>query len=548
MRKFYLSIVFLSNALLVFGQQVAWQKDFPISSQDFLSGVTVTLDRQYLISGSTISTFGDENPSYNFHLIKLNQQGRPVWEKYYGGDQHDYLSTTIATQEGGFLIAGTSYSSFGKGKTMQNIGGADAWVIKFSENGVEEWQASVGTPYNEEVSSAIQTTDLSYFVGGNVELQDKGFGSKDVWVLKLTPKGAIISQTVLGGIGLDEIEQMIPTKDGGCLVAVYSRSGDCTGLQKEIKSNYEHLINAELGQKDKNNSKETAADFFKIPTLLYAKTTENYGEGDYWVVKLNKAGEVEWQKSFGGKDDDRIKNIVSTDSGYLIAGESRSDNTGNKTTKIKEGTDLWLVALDSYGNEQWQKSFSFGKRDVSMSLNALWNAEHTKAKGFLLGGYTQAEEKADSKAETFWMLYLDDKGQEVWHKYISGTSKRSQERLKQALFSTEGAYILAGTSAEELGKENWKIVKLEDTQIKELIEKQDLKVYPNPVGDYCYVDIGLDFKEAEISIYDMSGKQIQKIKTINSIHKLDTHALPQGVYLLNVKTENNNLNTKMIKL
>jgi hypothetical protein len=107
---------------------------------------------------------------------------------------------------------------------------------------------------------------------------------------------------------------------------------------------------------------------------------------------------------------------------------------------------------------------------------------------------------------------------------------------------------LAGTSAEELGKENWKIVKLGDKQIDQLIEKQDIKIYPNPVSDYAYVEIGFDFKEADITLYDMGGRQLQSLKTKNKVTKMNTQALIQGAYLIIIKTDKNKTaNAKLIK-
>ena len=68
-------------------------------------------------------------------------------------------------------------------------------------------------------------------------------------------------------------------------------------------------------------------DSQQLSTTYQPKATENYGEGDFWVVKLNKEGKVEWEKSFGGKEDDHIRTLANTDTGFIIAGESRSSNS-----------------------------------------------------------------------------------------------------------------------------------------------------------------------------------------------------------------------------
>ncbi|PZU19020.1 MAG: secretion protein, partial [Chryseobacterium sp.] len=199
------------------------------------------------------------------------------------------------------------------------------------------------------------------------------------------------------------------------------------------------------------------------------------------------------------------------------------------------------------------KSYNFKNRDVLMGMHViLGHNEREKnkdlTKGILLGGYTQAEGRIETDDETFWMLYADENGNEQWRKHVKGESRKKEERLADIKLNRDGSIILAGTSAEELGKENWKIVKLGDQQVDQLIEKQDIRIYPNPVSDYAYVEIGFDFKEANIVMYDMSGRQLQQIKTKNRVTKINTQPLIQGAYLVMIKTDDNKTaNAKLIK-
>ncbi|WP_100076892.1 T9SS type A sorting domain-containing protein [Chryseobacterium camelliae] len=556
MKKFYTGAFFLCAVLSMSAQNVLWQKDIESSSQDFLSQVTTTIDQQYLITGSSIqsrklSGESNQNLGYDFHLIKFNQSGEQVWEKYFSGQNHDFLSATVNTQEGGFLLAGTSFSGKGLDKKEDSKGGSDFWLVRINEFGDEVWQKTLGTSSDEEARSVIQTTDSGFFVAGNIQNSEKGYGSKDAWIIRLDKNGKEISQLILGGRGLDEVEKMVPTKDGGALLGIYSRSGsvsinDDRSLMNDKITHQSSLIN-------------------------YAKSVENYGEGDYWIVKLSKEGKVEWEKNFGGKGDDHLRTLAVTSTGYLIGGESRSERSGNKTVGIEEGTDIWLIALNERGEESWQKSYSFKNRDVLMGMSVVSKVKSQElgtknqesgaksqdgqdtTKGILLGGYTQAEGRIESGDEQFWMLYLDQNGNEQWRKHVKGESGKKEERLSDIKLNRDGSIILAGTSAEELGKENWKIVKLGDSQIDQLIEKQDIRIYPNPVSDYAYVEIGFEGQragvfEAEISVYDMGGRQLQSMKTKNTVTKINTQALVQGAYLVSVKTsDNKTASAKLIK-
>ncbi|WP_336963005.1 T9SS type A sorting domain-containing protein [Chryseobacterium contaminans] len=533
MKKIYLSACTVCTILGLSAQEVLWQKDIKSSTQDFLSQVTTTIDQQYLITGSSIQsgsgkmeTGSGQNNGYDFHLIKLNQQGEEAWEKYFSGNNHDYLSATVTTQDGGFLLAGTSYSGKGLDKKEDSKGGSDIWLIRINEFGDELWQKTLGTPSDEEAKAVIQSTDLGFFVAGNVQNSSKGYGSKDVWITRLDKDGKELSQLILGGKGLDEVEKMIPTKDGGALLGIYSRSS-------EVRVSGSG-----------NNPRETTSHL----EPRTGKSTENFGEGDYWIVKLDKNGKVEWEKNFGGKGDDHIRTLALTSNGYIIGGESRSERSGNKTVGIEEGTDLWLISLNERGEEQWQKSYNFKNRDILMGMSVIHSSDDKSSKGILLGGYTQAEGRIEKDDETFWMLYLDGNGNEQWRKHVAGESRQKEERLSDLKLNRDGSIILAGTSAKELGKENWKIVKLGDKQVNDLIEKYDIKIYPNPVSDYAYVEIGFDFKEADIMLYDMSGRPLQNFKTKNRVTKMNTQALVQGAYLVTIKTDNNKTaNAKLIK-
>ncbi|WP_185249500.1 T9SS type A sorting domain-containing protein [Chryseobacterium bernardetii] len=539
MKKNYLSAFFLCTVLGLSAQEVLWQKDIKSNTQDFLSQVTTTIDQQYLITGSSIQSDklrqgSKQNNGYDFHLVKLNQQGEEAWEKYFSGNNHDYLSATVNTQEGGFLVAGTSYSNKGLDKQDDSKGGSDIWLIRINEFGDELWQKTLGTASDEEAKAVIQTTDLGFFIAGNVQSSSKGYGSKDVWITRLDKDGKELSQLILGGKGLDEVEKMIPTKDGGALLGIYSRSSEVRGSGSGVR----------------NPEGKSSAASTSTHNLLSAtsKQSSNFGEGDYWIVKLDKNGKVEWEKNFGGKGDDHIRTLALTANGYIIGGESRSERSGNKTVGTQEGTDLWLISFNERGDEQWQKSYNFKNRDILMGMSVIHSSDDKSSKGILLGGYTQAEGRIEKDDETFWMLYLDGNGNEQWRKHVAGESRQKEERLSDLKLNRDGSIILAGTSAKELGKENWKIVKLGDKQVNDLIEKYDIKIYPNPVSDYAYVEIGYDFKEVDIMLYDMSGRQLQNFKTKNRVTKMNTQALVQGAYLVTIKTDNNKTaNAKLIK-
>jgi hypothetical protein len=115
----------------VSAQEVVWQKDIRSSTQDFLSQVTTTIDQQYLITGSSIHsdnsqpTSGNQkqNNGYDFHLVKLNQQGEEVWEKYFSGKNHDFCRQRLTRRKEDFFWREPAIQ--GKGLDKKTIPKAD---------------------------------------------------------------------------------------------------------------------------------------------------------------------------------------------------------------------------------------------------------------------------------------------------------------------------------------------------------------------------------------------------------------------------------------
>lgn len=111
MRKIYIGVIFLLGIQAFSGQdqKTLWQKDIESTTQDFLTDMTVTLDKQILLSGSSINTKSEQvstentnkNKGYDYHVIKLSQQGEILWDKFYGGSQYDFLMSTVTTEDGG---------------------------------------------------------------------------------------------------------------------------------------------------------------------------------------------------------------------------------------------------------------------------------------------------------------------------------------------------------------------------------------------------------------------------------------------------------------
>ncbi len=170
----------------------------------------------------------------------------------------------------------------------------------------------------------------------------------------------------------------------------------------------------------------------------------NYGFEDYWIVKLNETGTIEWQKSLGGTASEIPQSILqTTDGGYIVAGFSTSndgDVSGNHGS-----ADCWVVKLTSIGTIEWQKSFGGTGYESAISI------QQTNEGGYILAGYSNSNDgdvSGNHGNDDFWVAKLSVLGTLEWQKSLGGSSYDYGYFIEQ---TTDGGYILSGTSLSNDG-------------------------------------------------------------------------------------------------
>ena len=142
-----------------------------------------------------------------------------------------------------------------------------------------------------------------------------------IFSIGLKAQSNIIWQKSFGGTNQDQPNSIAYTFDGGFIAAGYTTSND-------------------------------------------GDITENNGNTDYWIIKVNSSGELEWQKSYGGSDYDFANYIIQIkDGGFLVVGKTQSND--KDVIKNHGKVDCWLIKLDIYGNLEWQKSYGGIESDVA---------------------------------------------------------------------------------------------------------------------------------------------------------------------------------------
>ncbi len=404
-------------------QEIEWEKSYGGKQAEYLTDAIATADYGYILAGSSLSIKSGNKSDNNkgdldYWIWKMKENGVPEWQKSFGGSSSDFLQSIGKTNDGGFILAGTSSSDKGIDKTENSHGGEDFWIIKLNAQGKEEWQKTIGGSGQEKLNKISQTFDGGYIIGGSSasykkeegEISDKtndSFGNIDYWIVKLDKTGQILWQKTYGGIYLDELRSLEQTKDGGYIIGGYSNSPS-----PEITQNG-------IGQKLDNN----------------------IGIGDFWVIKVEKDGTEQWQRTIGGDQDDQLYAVHQTfDGNYIVGGNSNSAATNEKQKDNQSGTDIWILKLDQDGKTIWQETYNIGQTDVLNSI--VENKDHT----LLLGGFAQSENtngKNEKSINDYVAIKITENGEEIWRKTVGSDG---EDLLKVAIETRDGGYLLAGTS------------------------------------------------------------------------------------------------------
>ena len=185
---------------------ITWEKTYGGTAYDYAYSVQQTQDGGYIMIGRT-SSFGAG--SDDTWVLKLDGSGNITWQKAYGGAGDDRTYAILQTQDGGYIMTGET--------TSFSTGDSDIWLVKLDGSGNVTWQKTYGGVGDDGASSVEQTQDGGYIVAGSTD--SFGMGSLDAWLLKLNSSGGVVWQNTYGSSGIDYAWLANQTVDGGYVVA-----------------------------------------------------------------------------------------------------------------------------------------------------------------------------------------------------------------------------------------------------------------------------------------------------------------------------------------
>jgi len=358
-----------------------WQSMFGGTGEEQVASIVQTGDG-YIGTGYTTSKGSGMKDLY---IFKLDEDGALMWENEYGGSADDEGLCIQKTSDGGYIVAGytTSYTD-----------DEDVWVMKFYENGEVEWGNSYSNAGDDRANCIQETSDGNYVLTGyttvTVTANSQNSDNKDVLFLEIDSDGNIVNGPKrFGGTSIDEGKWIQQTKDGGYIIAGY---------------------------------------------------TNSFGEGgnDVYIVKLDSNGNYEWDKTYGGPNDDIANGIVQSDDGnYVFAG-----SMGGSSILTSQ---LYVAKISATGqhNVLWSKTYG------DNYMNSAYSIQKTKDGGYILAGVKDFQLLSlipFSATGDAYVLKLDPNGNKVWERSYSEGELTAAYSVRQ---TSDGGYIVGGMLKQE---------------------------------------------------------------------------------------------------
>ncbi len=318
--------------------QLQWSKTYGGTQDDRGNKIITTPDGGFAILGYSFSS--DEDVTNNqglqdFWLAKLDALGTILWQKSFGFAGADKGISLINTQDGGYFLTGILdvTASGGAGNSKQKHAGGDFWAIQLDASGTLQWSKYYGGSLSETPNDVIQTEDNGYIIVGASDSEDVDIsnnkGSYDFWVVKISENGTLQWEKSFGGTEIDEAYSITKTNDNNYLIVGDTRSNDID-------------------------------------------VASNYGAADIWVIKISPAGELLQQKNFGGSGFDNCRSIKKTeDNHFLLAGSSRSSD-GNLTENQGQN-DAWIIKINANLELVYNTTIGGSNIEVAYDIAALDN-------------------------------------------------------------------------------------------------------------------------------------------------------------------------------
>lgn len=355
--------------------KVEWKYITGGNSQVNFNDVIELKDGTIVAAGQTAATSGDvvKTASTNSaFIVRLKADGTFMWKYVFPSDASstgEYISSLVATPDGGFVAGGKAISESGFFTGTQK-GGTKAFIFKFDKNGNIKWRKVLQGSKSNIISALAVNSDGDIYATCVTMSTDGDFSgirfnkirTENTVLLKLNKKGDLDWAEYLQGSGKSEFNTLAVTDDGGCVV------GGTFTIYKRADGIY----------------------------------TMNYGKRDGYVLRYNSKGQVCWSRLIGGADDDSVLGIACIKGGFAVVGQSKSSTEDFQGYKVGGGSDGYILYLNDEGKTTATVRLNGAQDDSAMDVALLSDGS------IAIAGWTKSDDQAfnGSNAKKQYMGYV----------------------------------------------------------------------------------------------------------------------------------------------
>jgi len=367
-------------------------------------------------------------PNDQFTIDRINAcsiKPGTTYLKSFGGRSYDEGRSLVNLADGSIVLAGR-----GSPGSSSNT---DMVVIKVDRDGNKAWEKKFGGEETDEALDIISTSDGNLLVVGHSDSYSGSPGIKDVFAVKIDASGnEIWNKTYGSNVTIDEANAAIEAHDGGYLLVGHSFiNGSLQVNAFKIDENGEKQWEKYFG----GSASEQGADVIKTNEgYMIVGNTESKGKGkwDVWMLHIDKEGNELWDTTFGGGDNETANKVIQTkDGGYLIAGSTYSFAYASQ--------DFWIIRTDKEGNEVWNKAFG------ALAAEEAFGLIETKDGNYVAAGFQEVwdekEQAVSDKSFEVYMVKFDDKGEKIWERANGGEDEQRAFDIKE---TEDGSFMVVG--------------------------------------------------------------------------------------------------------